>query len=221
MAWRIRRRRGTAQQVEEAAREAIELASGVATEALAEVTRRPGRMRRVGIGLVALAVLSAVATTLYIWWNRRREDEEFARLMEEPGHSWPPASPMPAPVHDVASNEPEPTPAVSSVPTPIVESMPVATPATAEATERSQSAQPVQAVSQPWAAPSAPSAPAVAPFGAPEGTSESGPQRPAWNNSPREVPLFVLPPRPNVPFRGAATPSVDRAHLPGSTSFIR
>lgn len=214
MALRIRRRRGAAQQVEEVAREAVELASGVATAALSEVTRRPGRARRVGMGLVALAVLSAVATALYIWWSRRREDEEFARLMQEPANSWPPASPIPTPPpQNVTPEASEPAPAAAVAPSPFAESTPA--PVTTEATERSQ---PVQAVSQPWAAPSAP---AVAPFGAPEGTSESSPQRPAWNNSQREVPLFVLPPRPNVPFRGAATPSVDRAHLPGPTSFIR
>lgn len=215
MALRIRRRRSAAQQVEEAAREAIERASGVATEALAEVSRRPGRARRVGMGLVALAVLSAVATALYIWWSRRREDEEFARLMQEPNHSWPPASPIPTPPQSAPGEEPEPTAASNVAPAYSPESAPTATPLVAETAERSQ---PVQAVSQPWASPSTP---AVAPFGAPKSAPESSPQRPAWNSSQRDVPLFVLPPRPNVPFRGAATPSVDRTHLPGSTSFIR
>ncbi len=215
MALRIRRRRRTAEQVEEAARGAIELASGVAAEALAEV-KRPSRARRVGVGLVALAVLAAVATALYLWWQRRREDEEFARLMQEPDHSWPPASPMPAPPAQHASTEESgPTFTADSMPAQPVQSTPSAAPVATEATERTQ---PVQAVSQPWAAPAAP---AVAPFGAPEGASEAGPQRPAWN-SHRDVPLFVLPPRPNVPFRGAMTPSVDRTHLPGSpSSFIR
>ncbi|MCC6238322.1 MAG: hypothetical protein IT299_12245 [Dehalococcoidia bacterium] len=214
MALRIRRRRGAAEQVEEASRGALELASGMAADALAEVTKRPSRARRVGLGLVALALLSALATALYIWWTRRREDEEFARLMQEPDHSWPPASPVPTPP---AASPEYGDPAPKATPVSSVDATPVTPGVTSAVADTGERAQPVEAVAQPWAAPAAPS---VAPYGTPEGAAEPNPQRPAWN-SHRDVPLFVLPPRPNVPFRGAVMPSVDRTHLPGSSSFGR
>ncbi len=213
MALRIRRRRRAAEQVEEAARGALELATGVAAEAIAEVKRRPHRARRAGIGLLGLAVIATAAAAIYLWWTRRREDEEFARLMREPEPTWPPVEPAaPAPIHAVDERE---TTMATSEDASRVETAPTAMPSVFAESASHEAAAPVQAVAHPWTAPAAP----TATYQQSENTPEPAP-RTAWN-SHRDVPLFVLPPRPSVPFRSAVTPAVDRTQLPGSASFIR
>lgn len=223
MALRMRRRRkmelaqGVADQLQDAARAGLERVADVAAAAPTViaaagtgVTRgKSRRLRRASVGIAGLLLAAAVAAALYRWWSRRRQDEEFARLHEMPNepdsHPSAPSIP-PAPV---AAVEPETTPA----------------PARAFATEQrpdNGAATEAPASPPPWVAPTpvAP-APPAAPAAALETQGERA-QRAAWNSNQREVPLFVLPLRPSVPFRGTATPVAGRARLPGSdSSFLR
>jgi hypothetical protein len=226
MALRMRRR-GTAERVEQAAREGLERASEVATAALgnalenvgAKAPRKSHRTRNAGLAMLTLALLAAAAYALYSWWQRRREDDEFARLMgvpEEPRTS-PAAPPPPAPLHSAPMPE---HPSAQPEQPATVASMPASEPAPL----------PERPVAPSWVTPAPPANATPAPAAQPLEAPADGAARPAWNalgvsrsGAEREVPLFVLPPRPNVPFRGAATPAVDRTRLPGGgpTSFLR
>lgn len=58
---------------------AAQRVAGLAATAV-EVPRRH-QVRRAGTGILMLTLLAALATGLYMWWQRRCEDEEYARLM--------------------------------------------------------------------------------------------------------------------------------------------
>jgi hypothetical protein len=219
MALRLRRR-GAAERVEQAAREGLERASEVAVAALenvgARTPQRTHRARNAGVAMLTLALLAAAAYALYSWWQRRREDDEFARLMgvpEEPRTS-PAAPPPPSPLHSAPMPE---HPSAQPEQPATVASMPVSEPASL----------PERPVAPSWVTPAPPANAAPAPAAQPLEAPADGAVRPAWNSATRsgaerEVPLFVLPPRPSVPFRGIAAPAVDRTRLPGGpTSFLR
>ncbi len=226
MALRMRRRHkmklaeDVAERVEEVARDGLDrvtdAAAGtvaVATAAIEAATRgkspRLLRVRRAGIGLLAVLIAAATAAAIYRWWSRRRQDEEFARLNRLPNDPFASPGVPPVPPAPVSDAEPvvSPAPARASMPTPPPSNEPP---------------NDVPDRPQPWGAPAVEPTPAVAPTPAPAvaiETQAERAQRATWNSNQREVPLFVLPLRPSVPFRGASTPVAGRARLPGDTAF--
>lgn len=218
MALRMRRRRkhrleqdaaalgkAAASAVEGAAREGLKSATEATAHVIESIgglegitgpTSKPRRARRVGIVLLSVLVLAAVGAALYAWWNRSRGDEEFARLPHVPngGNLHPNDPTPPAPAEPEGEDDEVRTAAYAptSMPTPVSAGVGSSEPP-----------------AQPWR----PSTPA--PASAPESESGHGP-RPAWNQQSRDVPLFVLPLRPSVPFRGVAAPVAGRTQLPGS-----
>lgn len=167
-------------------------ASKVAAVAQERLNRRkPRRARRLGAGMLVLMALGALACGLYVWWQRRREDEEFARLTgspERPDVS-PATPPMPSTSGPAAQTDDAPT-SMSSV-----------TP------------------SMPTSAPPAPSTPTPAmphAFSQVEPGHDQGP-RPTWNALTRELPSTARAPRPGVPYRGGIAPRWERPQLPGGS----
>lgn len=229
MALRLRRRntplaQEAAEHIQDAARATLERASEVsiaATAALESVkAATPGssrRLRRGGTLLLGLFVALAAAAAFYAWWTRRHRDEEFARLPHTPARPDVQPSAPPPPAAPAASIEDAPAEPVASPGSfePVDE--PIEEPVTSEP------------AAQPWMTPvtassvTAPAAsvPARAIEVPAERESHVDRQRVAWNSAQREVPLFVLPLRPTVPFRGAATPAAERTRLPGSSPSFR
>lgn len=183
---------------------------GVSQAATASKSRRLGRT---GVVMLGLFLVVAAAAAFYAWWTRRRQDEEFARLRRAPAP--PDASPS-APRPPAA-----PTATLEDAPSEPVAPAAPTTPMSTTPHEAPEAPEPV--VAQPWT-PSV-TAPVAAPASAVEASTDRETQverqRAAWNSAQREVPLFVLPLRPTVPFRGAATPSAERARLPGSSPSFR
>jgi hypothetical protein len=188
-----------------------------------EVEKSP-RMRRAGAGLLALTLLAALAAGLYLWWQRRREDEEYARLMR-------------APIRPDGAPGVPPPPAPPAVPT---ESVRVeATPAEAMAATTSdiEVPEPALATTAPEAAPAVEAAPATREAAPPP--QSAAPPAPAFSQvepAPRaylSIPNAHLhvqhvhthareggaalgrPARAELPFRAATAPRGTRPPLPG------
>jgi hypothetical protein len=169
--------------------------------------RRGRRAARAGFGVLALVALAALATGLYLWWQRRREDEEFARLMRAPARpdvspAAPPPPPAPAPPVDAVPPAAEPEPVA---PTPEVFEAPVAPAYAGDYVPPQQLVEPPTGSITPLNEQALPR-PAF---------SQVEPPRHSWNTLPYETPAGSIGSRSHVPHRAVTASAASRTSLPG------